>query len=403
MRILVLAWQAPATPSLPGSPRLFSLCRELSNDHTIELLLMPQDPKRMASFLGDPDVSGVFSNIDELPAPPAPTWLQRQIHRVRQEPAFSLRVLAPRYHEQICSAVRERCTATDLLLVDGIAATQYARDVRVPAVADVHDSISLLIRRSVVRAESPLERARLRLGSRSIARWERRLRHHFGLVITNSDVDRDEILRLDSRCNAITIPNGVDTAYFSPGENTRARARLVFTGVMGYGPNDDGARFFIHEVLPRIRERESECEFWAVGHDPTERLLALDGTAGVRVTGSVPDVRPFVREATAFVCPLRYGTGMKNKILAAMAMRRPVLATSISLDGIDPIPEEHVLVADSPEELAQQSLRLIHDDKLVARLCDSAQAWVADNFSWSKRAQALEIELAKLRASPSAT
>ena len=78
-----------------------------------------------------------------------------------------------------------------------------------------------------------------------------------------------------------------------------------------------------------------------------------------------------------------------------MAMRRPVLATSISLDGIDPIPEEHVLVADSPEELAQQSLRLSHDDKVVARLCASAQARVPDNFSRCTRAQALEHERAK--------
>jgi glycosyltransferase involved in cell wall biosynthesis len=177
----------------------------------------------------------------------------------------------------------------------------------------------------------------------------------------------------------------------------------VFTGVLNYGPNDDAANFFIHDVLPLIREQEPDCEFWAVGHDPNESLLALDGTAGVRVTGSVPDGRPFVREARAFVCPLRYGTGMKNKILAAMAMRRPVVATSISLDGIDAVPEEHLLVADSPEELARQSLRLIRDDELVARLSDSAHAWVEANFSWSRSAECLEIELAKLRTSPPAS
>jgi hypothetical protein len=363
---------------------------------------MPQDAEHMAGFRDNPEVARVFSKIDELPAPPAPSWLQRQIHRLRQEPYFSLRVLAPRYHARICSEVRKRCTAADLVIADGLAATQYVRDVPVPAVADLHDAVSLLFRRTAEHAESPLERAKLRLESRSLAHWERRLRHHFGLVVTNSDVDRDEIRRLDSRCNAIAIPNGVDTAYFSPGEETPARARLVFTGVMDYGPNGDAADFFIHSVLPLIREQESECEFWVVGHAPNESLLALDGTAGVRVTGSVPDVRPYVRESRAFVCPLRYGTGMKNKILAAMAMRRPVLATSISLDGLYAVPEEHVLVADSPEELARQSLRLIRDDALVADLCDSAQAWVEKNFSWSQSAKRLEIELAKLRELPSA-
>jgi glycosyltransferase involved in cell wall biosynthesis len=401
VRILILAWQAPATSSLPGSPRLFSLSRELCSDHELELLVMPQDPERMASFRDDPDASRVYSRIDELPQPPVPSWIQKQMHRVRREPSFSLRALAPRYHAEICAEVRGRCAAADFLLVDGIAATQYVRDVSIPAAADLHDSVSLLIWRSAERAESLLERGLLRIESRVIAGWERGLRNHFGLVITNSDVDRDEIRRLDSRSNVITIPNGVDTAYFSPGSEARARARLVFTGVMGYGPNDDAARFFSQEVLPHIREHEPESEFWVVGHEPRDSLLALDGKGGVRVTGSVPDVRPYVREATAFVCPLRYGTGMKNKILAAMAMRRPVVATSISLDGIYAVPEEHVLVGDSPEELARQSLRLIRDDKLVERLCDSAQAWVEENFSWSERADSLRTELEKLCASPS--
>ena len=225
VRILVLAWLAPATASMPGSPRLFSLCRELCGDHTLELLLMPQDAQHVASFRDDPEVARVFSEIDELPAPPAPSWLQRQTHRLRQEPYFSLRALAPRYHARICSEVRKRCTAADLLIADGLAATQYVRDVPVPAVADLHDAVSLLFRRSAERAESPLERVKLRLESRSLARWERRLRRHFGLVITNSDVDRDEIRRLDPRCNAIAIPNGVDTAYFSPGRRRR-RARV---------------------------------------------------------------------------------------------------------------------------------------------------------------------------------
>jgi glycosyltransferase involved in cell wall biosynthesis len=398
MKILVLAWQAPATSSMPGSPRLFSLCRELCNDHQLELLLMPQDSKGTESFRNDPEVARVFSSIDEFPAPPAPSWLRRQIHRVCQEPSFSIRLLAPHYYAGICAEVQERCADADVLLVDGIIATQFARDTPIPAVADLHDSVSLLLRRSADRAERLSKRIILRLESRSTAGMERRLSRHFDLVIVNSDVDRDEIRRLDPRCNAITIPNGVDTTFFCPdGDQTVIRKRLVFTGVMGYLPNDDAARFFIQEVFPRIRESEPECEFWVVGHSPNESLLALDGTAGVRVTGGVPDVRPFVRQARAFICPLRYGTGMKNKILAAMAMRRPVLATSISLDGIDAIPDEHVLVADSPEELARQSLRLIRDDELVERLCDSAQDWVEKNFSWSERGATLEAELTKLR------
>jgi glycosyltransferase involved in cell wall biosynthesis len=396
VKILVLGWDTPATPRQPGSPRLFCLCRELCSDHELELLLLPQNPERLASFRVDPEVARVFSRIDQLPTPTWATWLQRQVHRLRQEPSFSRRALAS-YYARLCSEVHTRCEQADLLFVDGLSPTQYVRDVPVPAVVDLHDSLSLFHRRSAEHTESRIERWKLLLEARSIARWEGSLRRNFGLVITNSDVDRDEILRLDPLCNAIAIPNGVDTDYFSPGPETPVRNRLVFTGVMGYGPNGDAARFFIEEAMPLIREQEPDCEFWAVGHGPSESLQALDGSPGIRVTGSVPDVRPFVREARAFVCPLQYGTGMKNKILAAMSMGRPVLATSISLDGINVVPEEHVLVADSPAELARQSLRLMRDDELVARLCDRAKAWVDENLSWSKRAANFELEVAKLR------
>jgi glycosyltransferase involved in cell wall biosynthesis len=382
---------------MPGSPRLFSLCRELSNEHQLELLLMSQDPERLDLFRKNPEVSQVFSRIDELPGPPTPSWTRRQIHRFFQEPSFSLRLLAPDYYAQICAEVRNRCAEFDMLYVDGIGATQYVRAAPIPAVADLHDSVSLLLWRSAERTDRWIESALLRLEARATARVERQLSRHFALVITNSDVDRDEIRQLDPRCNAITIPNGVDTAFFSPGGDPPVRTRLIFTGVMDYLPNDDAAHYFIEDALPLIRDKEPNCEFWVVGFDPKEALLALGDRDGVRVTGSVPDVRPFVHEARAFVCPLRYGTGMKNKILAAMSMRCPVVATPISLDGIDAIPDEHVLVADSPEELARQCLRLIEDDELVARLCDSAQAWVEKNFLWPERGATLEAELTKLR------
>src|SRR5919106_3025668 len=111
-----------------------------------------------------------------------------------------------------------------------------------------------------------------------------------------------------------------------------------------------------------------DVEFWAVGSDPSARVRELARESGVHVTGKVDDVRPYLQSAAVFVCPLRSGAGMKNKILAAMAMRRPIVATSLSLEGLDARPDEHVLMADRVEDFAAQVMRLLRDQRLARRL-----------------------------------
>ena len=115
--------------------------------------------------------------------------------------------------------------------------------------------------------------------------------------------------------------------------------------------------------------------------------------AGVHVTGTVDEMRDYIRPARAFVCPLRFGSGIKNKILAAMAVGRPVIATPISLDGIDAKPDHDVLVAETPAQFAQQVVRVIQDDDLARRIAENGRRMVLDKYSWSTKAEVLEVEM----------
>jgi glycosyltransferase involved in cell wall biosynthesis len=196
----------------------------------------------------------------------------------------------------------------------------------------------------------------------------------------------------------VTIPNGVDIEYFAPAAAESDGKKLVFTGVMDYGPNEDAVLNFCEHTFPLIQRAMPEIEFWVVGSGPTARVQALTSQSGVHVTGEVDDVRPYVQSAALFVCPLRSGAGMKNKILAAMAMRRPVVATSLSLEGLEALPEEHVLVADGAEAFAAQVLRLLREPPLAQRLVDRAYRLVTERYSWTARGEMLEASLCHVQA-----
>jgi glycosyltransferase involved in cell wall biosynthesis len=175
-----------------------------------------------------------------------------------------------------------------------------------------------------------------------------------------------------------------------PTEARSDMSKLVFTGIMDYGPNEDAAIYFCDAILPAIQERYPQVAFWVVGKHPTERVQMLAQRPGVHVTGGVPDVRPFLETAGIFVCPLRFGSGVKNKILAALAMGKGVVATRVSLEGLDLQEDEHVLAADEPGTFAAQVIKLIEDPGMAARLARNGQAFVRAEYSWERSATLLE-------------
>jgi glycosyltransferase involved in cell wall biosynthesis len=159
---------------------------------------------------------------------------------------------------------------------------------------------------------------------------------------------------------------------------------------MGYGPNEDAAVHFAEDMFPLVKARRPSAQFWIVGSEPTERVKSLARIEGVHVTGEVDDVRPFVRSAALFVCPLRVGAGVKNKILAALAMQKAVVATTMSMDGLDLADNREVLIADKPEDFSEKVIRLLEDGKEANRLATNGLSKVKSQYSWSAMGQALE-------------
>jgi glycosyltransferase involved in cell wall biosynthesis len=157
--------------------------------------------------------------------------------------------------------------------------------------------------------------------------------------------------------------------------------------------------FFSRRVLPLIRQQVPEASLQIVGRQPSKAIKALDDDRqGIEVTGPVEDIREYFDNAMIYVCSLRSGSGIKNKILEAWAMRTPVVATSLSCEGIDVTPGEDIIIADSPAEIASAVIRLIGDENERRRLTDNARRKVEADYSWERRARQVEEIFERLLA-----
>ncbi|GHT82228.1 glycosyl transferase [Betaproteobacteria bacterium] len=189
------------------------------------------------------------------------------------------------------------------------------------------------------------------------------------------------------------MQNGVDADYFSPAHvlpdpYPPGGPVLVFTGAMDYWPNIDAVSAFVADVLPLIRRRRPDVRFWIVGMNPAPAVGALAGE-GVVVTGSVPDVRPYLAHATVVVAPLRIARGIQNKVLEAMAMARPVVVASAAAAGLAARAGEECEIVDNAE-FACATLRLLDDEAMRVQMGQQARHGVVERHSWRSHLAVLD-------------
>ncbi|MBY8827085.1 TIGR03087 family PEP-CTERM/XrtA system glycosyltransferase [Hephaestia mangrovi] len=192
--------------------------------------------------------------------------------------------------------------------------------------------------------------------------------------------------------DALAIGNGIDTAFFDPAADfarvEHPQPLIVFTGQMDYRPNVDAVDRFARRILPLVRDTVPDARFAIVGRKPDPRVKALGGLPGISVTGEVADVRGWLAAASVVVAPLQLARGVQNKVLEAMAMARPVVASAAAAEGIDH--DGAIRVATDAPSLAAEVVRLIDDRAAAAALGAAARARVIDHYGWDARLAALD-------------
>lgn len=267
---------------------------------------------------------------------------------------------------------------TDLLQVEYSQLAPYLELGKAGSrVLDFHNIESALALSYARSSRSP--RARLaRLESVLLRRLERRAAGKADLVVVVSDHDRD---RLPGKARELLVcPNGWDPTEDLPhAENSSA----VFVALMSWKPNVDAAEWLVRSVWPQVVEAVPHAELSLVGREPTPSVKALAGPA-VHVTGTVPDVRPYLESAAIALAPLRSGGGTRLKILEALDAGRAVVATSVGIDGLEDLVGRGVVVADGAATYAEEVVRLLQDPQRARTLGAAGAAAVRELYSWDR-------------------
>ena len=224
--------------------------------------------------------------------------------------------------------------------------------------------------------------------ARQLLAFERSMAEMFD---TSSFVSKEEAalfckLAPESAEKVNYFANGVDLENFNPDREytnpyPEGGRQIAFTGAMDYWPNEDAVTWFAEEVLPELRNKWPGTAFYIVGSRPTDKVLKLGSLPGVTVTGSVPDVRPYVAHATVIVAPMRIARGIQNKVLEAMSMAKSVVVTSMGLEGINASNGRELLVADTVSEFVDSISKLFSGE--MKGIGDRARQKVCMEFSWN--------------------
>jgi sugar transferase (PEP-CTERM/EpsH1 system associated) len=215
--------------------------------------------------------------------------------------------------------------------------------------------------------------------------------------VTDNEVGLFQRLSPGRTMKVAALGNGVDAEFFTP-DPARAspfaagEIPLVFTGAMDYWPNVDAVSWFVSDILPALRQRFPTLRFHIVGRSPTPAVQALAGEA-VNVTGTVPDVRPYLQHAAAVVAPLRLARGIQNKILEALAMARPVVAAESCVQAIAPPAGAGLIAAADAAAYVTRVAELLNEPEAAAVQGQAARAFVLDAYGWGAHLGGLDRHL----------
>lgn len=398
MRILFVTPYVPTPPTFGGQRRIHGLMRALGKRHALSLLALhnPIDPidewrERTRGFYPDSEV--FVQPAFGLRGRAKRTAQLRTLFGLRSWDAISHR------NEALASRLRERLAREtwDAVVVEfgqmAVNLTGLPRGV--PCVVDEHNVEYDLQRRGAAGSSNPLRRTFLEANWRKLRREELAVWRTFDGVSVTSRRDLSIVQAHAPQARCIISPNGVDLDEFTPPARAPEPDTVIFVGAHNYFPNADGLRFFFAEIWPLILAARPSVRLRVVGPPPPADIVAQQ-PPNVTFEGYVTDIVAEVGRAAIAIAPLRIGGGTRLKIVEAMALARPVVATSIGAEGIEVQHGRDLLLADEPRDFANALLHLLAKPVEAAALGLRGRRLVEKAYSWDTSAAQLEHLLEEL-------
>lgn len=386
MRVLFVCHRVPYPPKRGGKIRPFNIIRHLAgrgHEVTVASLARSESEREEAAALEDHCAHTLIEVVANGLA-----W-GRMLARVPTATPSSFGYFdSPPLRRKIEAELAAR--PYDLVFVHCSSVAPYVRHAKVPTkILDFGDMDSQKWREYAAHRAFPQSLV-YAVEAAKLERMERTLSQDFDLCTCTTRAELESLQRLGATGLTDWFPNGVDTEYFAPAAESYDVNLVTFVGRMDYYPNQQAVQEFCAHVLPALRARRPQVRFEIVGADPPDSIRALARLEGVTVTGSVPDVRPYVTRAAATVAPLLIARGTQNKILESMAMGVPVVCSPAASGGVDAVPGQHLLVAENAKGYVDALAGLMDSVEARRALAQAARARVLQNHSWKGSMERLD-------------
>lgn len=398
MKVLFVCHRVPFPPKRGGKIRPFNMIRHLSSrGHQVTVASLARTPQELDEALGLS--AHCHKQIVEV-IPRLQAWKKMLFNVPSPQPSsfgyFWSSRLARRIEAELARS------SHDLVFVHCSSVAPYVAKLRGPAkILDYGDVDSQKWREYVAYRRWPLA-AGFWLEAVKLERTERLLSQQFDLCTCTTRAELESLRGLGVTSKSDWFPNGVDTEFFAPQPGDYDSRQIAFVGRMDYYPNQQAVQWFCATIWPELHRRRPDLQFLVVGAEPPSHIRALGQLPGVTVTGSVPDVRPYLRRVALTVAPLTIARGTQNKILESMAIGTPVVSSRQAAGGVDAVPGEHLLVADKADDWVSLIDCVLSDPARREELAMAARARILSHHSWAASMGRLEgaiDELLKVKKS----
>jgi len=379
MRILFILPYLPVPVTFGGAMRVFHLIRLAAEQNDVSVVAY-SNPEKQASFRSL--LGGRVSDVTIVPT--HWQWHQRRLAQLTalfsRHSFFYTLARSAAMQEAVSGAIGRK--TFDVVQTEFAHMGSFALETDAVKILDAHNVEYDNFRRIAENSRSLLHRLHYYTEYKKFFREEQAAcRRHEAVFVTSG---RDKAM-LDADVPEIpkyVVPNGVDASYFTPSADTPEPWSLVFTGAMSYVPNYDGMLYFLEQIFPLILKKVPQAKIYIVGSNPTQELREK-ASDNVVVTDFVDDVRPYAWRSSVYVVPLRMGSGTRLKVLEALALKKPIVTTSIGSEGINVVDGETALIADDPQAFADATVRLLHDRQLQRRLAENGEQLMRSQYEWS--------------------
>jgi len=313
---------------------------------------------------------------------------------------FRIPYTISKYHsEKVKNTVKEILLKKkfDIVHIDSLHMSYYGefikREFRLPVVLREQNTETTIMERFYKNQKNPFIKLYAYLQWKKLYKYEAKICEIFDKCLMITKEDEKRIKSMNPKVKTCVIPAGVDVSYFHPLRMEKEPFSLVFVGSMEWPPNADGVLWFYSKIWPEVRKIFPKVKFYVVGHNPPIEVRKLEKKdKNIIVTGFVEDIRTYVAKSLLYVVPLRIGGGMRLKILEAMAIKKPIISTSIGAEGIEVTNGKDIIIADNGKNFAKEVIRLLKDKNYRDRIAENGRKLVEEKYRWEYIIEKLEEE-----------